>query len=109
MDESSFLVLLHGLGIHHPFKHFGMYRDAQTYAAQAIENPEADRAEIYRVRAQDARDALAVYQSGKAELVAVVCVEPSEQEIWMAQHKARENAWEASDKGPQAILRYLGL
>jgi hypothetical protein len=65
----SYVVVSFAAGETAAFKHFGLWEGAKAFSQDHL--PACDRAEIWRVRADDATSAIAAAELGEGELLEV--------------------------------------
>jgi hypothetical protein len=106
MDEPTYVVHSRDSDDPQLFKHFSGLPAARVFAAKQVETSATDRAEIWAVRATDARAAVAALKMGEGELVELRSPHASEAEL----QREREREWKiAVNRGPEAVLKFLGL
>ncbi len=106
MDEPSYVVYSRDCDDPHPFKHFSALPAARAFANKQLETLVTERTEIWAVHAVDARAAVAALKKGEGELVELKAPGTSQAEL----QRELERDWKiAINRGPNAVLKFLGL
>ena len=106
MDALSYVVRSRECDDFYPFKHFSALPPARAFATKQVETQVAERAEIWAVHAGDARAAVAALKMGQGEFVELRAPRASQAEL----QRELERDWKiAVNRGPDAILKFLGL
>jgi len=101
--------IVHSIGTDelNPFKYFELRFDADHYAREVVREDKAERADIYSVEDTiKPSAAIQAVMTGNATLVASRAAKAPDEAVT----KVRRLEWdEAQKKGPEAVLKYLGL